>query len=195
MKHLSIIFGIVVGFLLPSSLIAGAAPTTAGGDSSPYLVGHWKLNDVFTESNSKVVSTIKTDNSEFIFLNPTPLTLTLEYAFFANDGSFCGCDRDTMNPNGRTRYSMAGELAGGQLIPNCQNQDGTKATDGVMKTIVFINEKNGQVNIGDALQAGYQVNIFSGGRTESDLKAVGLNDSTITEINTIHQQCKKFIGL
>jgi hypothetical protein len=53
-----------------------------------------------------------TSNSEFIFQNPTALTLILKYAFFSNEsennkvGIFCGCDRDILHANGRTRYTM-----------------------------------------------------------------------------------------
>ena len=83
------------------TFVYGGLATAA--DSGPYLVGHWKMTDTFTETN---VPPVVTDNTEFVFLNPTPLTLTLEYAFFDSAGTFCGCDRDTLAPNGRTRYTM-----------------------------------------------------------------------------------------
>jgi len=72
----------LVGFL--SALIP--AQFAAAGDSSPYLVGHWSLNNRFVEFAGAVP--ITTDNTEFIFLNPTPLSLTLEYAFFDPTGHF-----------------------------------------------------------------------------------------------------------
>ena len=84
--------------------LASAGVATAEGDSGAYLIGQWKLNDRFSDFKPPGFS-IVTDNTEFVFLNPTNLTLNkgLEYAFFASDGTFCGCDRDTLKPNGRVR--------------------------------------------------------------------------------------------
>jgi len=156
-------------------------------DTSPYVVGHWRLNDTFTETN--VSTSVHTDNTDFVFLNPTDLTLTLEYAFFGPDGEFCGCDRDTLSPNGRTRYTMAGELAGGQFTPNkCGNP-----TEGELKSIVFISEdkdKDGII-VGDALQAGIQIHITGDERSESNLQGVTINRTTLREMNEIHEQCEK----
>jgi hypothetical protein len=125
------------------------------------------------------------------------LTLTLEYAFIASDGTFCGCDRDTLNPNGRTRYTMKGEQAGGQFdthrCPGVLLKKSNPQTDGMMKTIVFTKANGDVVDVGDAVQAGYQIDFFGSGRTESDLKAVVLNQSTKSEINSIHKQCNSFI--
>jgi len=137
-----------------------------------------------------------TDNTEFVFLNPTSLTLTLEYAFFdGNTGDFCGCDRDTLHPNGRTRYTMLGELAGGQFSRSlCPGTAENPQTDGVMKTIVFTSASGGSVVIGNAVQAGYQVDLAGGVRTQAGLKAVVLNQDTLSEIASLHQQCVKFIG-
>src|SRR5215469_14480166 len=102
-------------------------------NSSPYVVGQWNLQDKFKDFTGGD-SPIITDNSAFTFLNPTPLTLTLEYAFFEHDGTFCGCDRDTLSPNGRTRYTMLAEQQGGQFSTKlCPNQ-----TDGTLKSIVFV---------------------------------------------------------
>jgi hypothetical protein len=75
-------------------------------DSSPYLIGHWSLNGKFSDFKPPGFA-IKTDNTEFIFLNPTKLTLTLEYAFFATDEAtektkFCGC---IVTPSTRTGVS------------------------------------------------------------------------------------------
>jgi hypothetical protein len=178
--------------LLMTFLYGGFA---TAADSGPYLVGHWKLHDSFTDSGA-LPAPIVTDNTEFVFLNPTPLTLTLEYAFFDSDGTFCGCDRDTLKPNGRTRYTMLGEQLGGQFSTAlCHGTPTNPQTDGILKTIVFTNAKSedGKVQIGDAVQAGYQVDIFQGGRTASDLKAVDLNDHTEAEIQKIHGLCSKFI--
>jgi hypothetical protein len=71
---------------LPALFVSGfvAAASSAGvaaaQDSSPYLIGHWKLNDEFSDFKPPG-STISTGNTEFVFLNPTNLVLALEYAF------------------------------------------------------------------------------------------------------------------
>lgn len=176
---------VVVGLLMAFVYVGLAA----AADSGPYLVGHWKLNDKFTDVKNPATQ-ISTENTEFVFLNPTPLKLTLEYAFFDGQGTFCGCDRDTLQPNGRTRYTMLGELAGGQFSRAlCPTQ-----TDGVMKTIVFKPIINSNFDIGNAVQAGYQIDLSGGSRTEAGLKAVVLNPDTMSEITSLHQQCVKFIG-
>jgi hypothetical protein len=168
------------------SMLAVVIPLTSAlaQDSSPYVVGDWRINDTST-----AVTTI---NTEFIFVNPTGLTLTLEYAFFAPDGTFCGCDRDTLKPNGRTRYTMADEVSGGQFSTTlCPSQ-----TEGELKSIVFVSEdKKGGVVLGDAAQGGIQIHIFSNpaDKAESNLQGVAINRTTTSEINGIHQQCKKFI--
>ena len=59
---------------------AGSVGVATAQDSSPYLIGHWKLNDDFSDFKPPG-SKISTDNTEFVFLNPTNLVLTLEYAF------------------------------------------------------------------------------------------------------------------
>jgi hypothetical protein len=147
-------------------------------------VGDWRFNDSTTA--------VTTVNTEFIFVNPTDLTLTLEYAFFAPDGTFCGCDRDTLKPNGRTRYTMADEVSGGQFSTTlCPSQ-----TEGELKSIVFVSEdKKGVVVLGDAEQGGIQIHIFGNpaDKAESNLQGVAINKTTTQEINGIHQQCKKFI--
>jgi hypothetical protein len=133
-------------------------------------------------------------------MNPTPAMLTLEYAFFATDDTsptknvtFCGCDRDTLQPNGRTRYTMQGEQQGGQFSTKlCPN-----ATDGTLKSIVFVPPAAGASpafgNDG-ALQAGIQIHIGDGQRTESDLDAIPVTPTTISEMSMIHAQCVNFIG-
>jgi hypothetical protein len=161
-------------------------------DLSPYIVGHWNLNDTFQDFTPG--SPIVTDNTDFTFLNPTDLTLTLEYAFFAPDGTFCGCDRDTLKPNGRTRYTMLGEKQGGQFSTTlCPTQ-----TEGELKSIVFMAAKGGktkpEVMIGDAEEGGTQIHIFGGNRSESNMQGVTLNGTVMREINEIHAQCVSFIG-
>ena len=177
--------------LITASFLAGfipLAPATAQ-DSSPYVVGHWRLNDSFKDF--KTGPAITTDNTDIVFLNPTGLTLTLEYAFFAPDGTFCGCDRDTLNPNGRTRYTMLAEQQSNIFSTKlCPTQ-----TEGVLKSIVFTSAD--QIGKGDAVQAGVQIHIFGsspGQRSESNLQGVSINPTTVTEMNNIHTQCVAFIG-
>jgi hypothetical protein len=167
------------------SMLAVAIPLASAlaQDSSPYVVGDWRFNDSTTA--------VTTVNSEFIFVNPTDLTLTLEYAFFAPDGTFCGCDRDTLKPNGRTRYTMADEVSGGQFSTTlCPSQ-----TEGELKSIVFVSEDKKGIVLGDAAQGGIQIHIFSNpaDKAESNLQGIAINQTTTREINAIHQQCKKFI--
>jgi hypothetical protein len=178
---------------------AGSVGVATAQDSSPYLIGHWKLHDDFSDFKPPG-SKISTDNTEFVFLNPTNLVLTLEYAFFgvAADGTttFCGCDRDTLQANGRVRYTMIGEKQGGQFARQlCPTQ-----TDGTMKTIVFPMKNSGPTSPpGDELQAGYQIDLFSGGRTEAPLLAVpifngiAINQAVSGEITAVHNACVGFI--
>jgi hypothetical protein len=180
--------------ILTSFLIAlVSATSTFAQDLSPYVVGHWNVADSFKDFTGG--SSIVTDNTDFTFLNPTGLTLTLEYAFFAPDGTFCGCDRDTLKPNGRTRYTMLAEQQGGQFSTAlCPTQ-----TEGELKSIVFVAEgkaKKGstEIVIGDALQGGTQIHVFGGNRSESNLQGVTLNGTVVREMNQIHAQCKTFIG-
>ena len=183
-----------VAALMGASSLAGVIPFTSAvaQDSSPYVVGHWRLNDSFQDFTPGAA--ITTDNTDFVFLNPTGLTLTLEYAFFAApDGTFCGCDRDTLKPNGRTRYTMLGEEQMGVFSTKlCPTQ-----TEGVLKSIVFTRADNGNIVVDDALQAGIQVHIFGSApqqRSESNLQGITLNDATRREINQIHKQCVGFLG-
>jgi hypothetical protein len=178
-----------------TSLLAGFTPLASAmaQDSSPYVVGHWRLDDSFKDFTTGPA--IKTENTDFVFLNPTGLKLTLEYAFFAApDGTFCGCDRDTLLPNGRTRYTMLGEEQGKLFSTKlCPTQ-----TEGVLKSIVFTGVGNdGNIVVGDALQAGIQVHIFGsapGERSESNLQGVTINPTTTAEMNQIHKKCVGFLG-
>jgi hypothetical protein len=185
--------------LMVASLLAGFMPlaSAVAQDTSPYVVGHWRLNDSFRDFTHGAA--IKTANTDFVFLNPTDLTLTLEYAFFAApDGTFCGCDRDTLSPNGRTRYTMLGEKQADLFSTKlCPTQ-----TEGVLKSIVFTSVENGNIVVGDALQAGVQIHLFGSSsgaesetnRSESNLQGVTINATTIREMNKIHQQCVRFLG-
>jgi hypothetical protein len=175
----------LIGFIL-----AFAQGLAAAQNSSPYVVGQWNLQDRFKDFKGEDSSPIITKNSAFTFLNPTPLTLTLEYAFFASDGTFCGCDRDTLNPNGRTRYTMLAEQQGGQFSTKlCPTQ-----TDGTLKSIVFVPAASPSFGTDGALQAGLEIHIGGGQRSESDLNAVPVTPTTISEMSSIHAQCIGFIG-
>jgi len=181
---------------LPLALLAGSFLAVVGPlgsataeDSSPYLIGHWKLNDQFSDFKPPG-STIATEDTEFVFLNPTQQTLALEYAFFDESGTFCGCDRDTLKPNGRVRYTMLGEQQGGFFSRKlCPTQ-----TDGTMKTIVFQNGGQPTNPPGGELQAGYQLNLFKGGRTEAPLLAVPINGVTFVEEQMVHAACVSVLG-
>ena len=116
MKQMLVLIGLLAMFIPETSAIAA--------DASPYVVGQWKLNDAlnFNSITPNIMpapppacNPIVTDDTEFDFQNPTNLTLQLEYAFFDPDGKFCGCDQDTLRPNGTVRYTMCGEEQGGQL--------------------------------------------------------------------------------
>jgi hypothetical protein len=176
--------------LILTSFFAALIPATfaIAQDLSPYVVGHWKFADSFQDFPAGVP--LVTDNTDFSFLNPTDLTLTLEYAFFAPDGKFCGCDRDTLHPNGRTRYTMLGEKQGGQFSTTlCPTQ-----TEGELKSIVFVKADGNKIDIGDALQGGVQIHVFGSNRSESNLQGVTINRATRHEMNELHAQCRKFIG-
>lgn len=163
---------------------------TMAQNASPYVVGQWNLDDKLKDFKESGGSPIITDDTAFTFLNPTPLTLTLEYAFFASDGTFCGCDRDTLKPNGRTRYTMIAEKQGGQFSKSlCPNQ-----TDGTMKSLVFVPAASPAFGTDGALQAGVQIHVGGGKRTESDLDAVPVTATTTTEMSDLHAQCVAFIG-
>jgi hypothetical protein len=209
---ITLIAGSFLGALAPAGF--ATADDHGEGGPSPYLVGHWKLNDVFSDFTGSGTP-ISTQNTEFVFLNPTNLTLTLEYAFFATDDTvpstvkikptlFCGCDRDTLNHNGRTRYTMLAEQQGGQFsTAGCTRSDKSIATDGIMKTIVFTRTNpDGTVKIDDAVQTGYQIDVLgqvtgtSGAVTiaaEAGLAALAINDETKAEIQSIHKACNAFI--
>jgi len=176
--------------LVTASFLVGFIPLTpvTAQDSSPYVVGHWRLNDSFKDFSTGPA--ITTDNTDIVFLNPTSLTLTLEYAFFAPDGTFCGCDRDTLNANGRTRYTMLAEKQSNIFSTKlCPTQ-----TEGVLKSIVFTSAD--KIGADGALQAGVQIHIFGsspGQRSESNLQGVSINPTTVIEMNNIHKQCDNFI--
>jgi hypothetical protein len=92
---------------------------------------------------------------------------------------------------------MLGEKQGGQFSTLlCPTQ-----TDGTMKTIVFPKKNTAPTSPpGDELQAGYQIDLFGGGRTEAPLLAVpifngtAINVGVSSEITAVHNACVGFIG-
>ena len=172
------------------------------GNSEPYVVGQWKLRDVFPPSLTGIQpkiaeepTGIPTDDTEFNFQNPTNLTLQLETAFFDEAGTFCGCDRRVLKPNGTVRYTMLQE-EGAKLLSRglCPTQ-----TDGMMKAIVFQTGENYHC-AGDAVLTGLQIHTYTNPisslqyRTETGLQKVRINRATQEEIRTIHEQCVNFLG-
>jgi hypothetical protein len=159
------------------------------------VVGQWALGDTFPNSTSPEVATADT---QFIFVNPTNHKQFIEYAFFATDGTFCGCDRDIDNPNGRTRYTMSDEATGGQFVCTGNVSGIAAATEGTMKSIVFTVNRDGSINFEDSSQAENQIHFqvsYLGGpanNTESSLTPVPLTESTRKEIKSIHRQCVNF---
>jgi hypothetical protein len=188
-------FGLAVAALLGGLV---AAPTRAGENdhehgrvSSPYIVGTWKFVPNGTQSPSI--------DTEFRFINPTNLTVTLEYAFFELDGTFCGCDRDEFAPNKTTVYTMLAELllpapiTGGPPVFSC------KGTSGALKSIVFLHEGQ-RISLDGASQVGFQTHAFGDivesdtsfqGKvmTEAGMQSVPIDDQTREEIRKIHEAC------
>lgn len=160
--------------------------------TTPFIVGTWRF--VPSGPSSPGVDT------EFRFINPTPLTVTLEYAFFELDGTFCGCDRDEFQPNKTTIYTMLDEaqlpapLPGGPPVFSC------KGTSGALKSIVFLNQGQ-QILLGDASQVGFQTHAFGNPveatdsslqgavMTEATMAPVPIDEATRAEIQKIHAQC------
>ncbi|HVI76135.1 MAG TPA: hypothetical protein VM683_14215 [Anaeromyxobacteraceae bacterium] len=189
--------GLMGGFAATSA-VAGDNEKEQGRNSSPYVVGVWKL---ILDKNPKKPPRVDT---EVRFINPTQLTVTLEYAFFELDGTFCGCDRDTFQPNKTTIYTMNDETTTqspiGKTVFTCQG------TSGALKSIVFLN--NGQeIFLDETSQVGFTTHVFGDvdedltthfltGKvmTESGMVPVPINDETRKEIQQIHDQCNMVNG-
>ena len=176
--------------------------------STPFIVGVWKF---IPPPNVQPPTTLPPSvDSEIRFINPTKLMLTLEYAFFNPDGSFCGCDRDDFPPNKTTEYSMLDEfnLGAGPAGPpvfSCwmdQTINGMHIgpqQSGALKAIVF--KHDGQkIILDEASQVGFQTHVFGNvmengailtgtNMTESAMVPVPINDETRKEIHEIHDQC------
>jgi hypothetical protein len=165
----------------------------SGGESGPFIVGAWKLVCDNSACKNPIVDT------EFRFTNPSGLTLTLEYAFFENDGTFCGCDRDTLPPNKTTVYTASGERNSNPSLMQC------KGNSGALKSIVFASHDDNIITVGDAQQAGFQTHLFGGIQSgpdattsfantmaEAGMNAIGITSVTSAEIIAIHSACVNF---
>jgi len=169
-------------------------------DSSPLVVGVWKFVTPKDDPQHPKIDT------EFRFINPTTESLTLEYAFFEHDGTPCGCDRDDFVPNQTTEYTMLDELNLGSAVPGNPPVFSCKDPAGALKSIVF--KHNGQhIFLDDAQQVGFQTHVFGDVKeadgqplitgkvmTEAPLQGVAINDSTLKEIQAIHEECVKVNG-
>ncbi len=173
---------------------AGAQPSLQT-PNTPYVVGEWFLNNVSTDTPPVI-----TKDTQFIFLNPSSHQEFNEYAFFDQDGNFCGCDRDVKAPNARIRYTMSDEAAGGQFVCTGKVPGFPKASEGTMKSIAFRVNSDLSIDFLNATQAGHQVHFKVSQRgegpssnTESDLIPVPVvSGSTVDEINDIHDACVDF---
>lgn len=177
-----------------------------GADSSPFIVGVWK----FIRGAYGGTPTVDT---EFRFINPTNLDVTLEYAFFeADDGSFCGCDRDDLSPNKTTIYTVLGEAINAPAFPTPEIpfQFSCHGQSGALKAIVFKN-KGQKILLDDTTQVGFQLHAFGGivetpdGQgnfnflqgnimSESPMLGVAISDSTRDDVRMIHEDCTKILG-
>jgi hypothetical protein len=201
-------FGLALLALCATTLVSadeheGERKTKGGGESTPYVVGTWKF--VPNGTNSPDVDT------EFRFINPTKLHLTLEYAFFDLAGNFCGCDRDDFPANKTTVYTVLGESLTAVTTPGSPVpfQFACTGKSGALKAIVFRNE-GGRVRLGEAAQVGFQTHVFGNVMevgtspnfvflqgavmTEAGMKGITINDATEDEIESIHRQCVKVQG-
>ena len=136
-----------------------------GADSSPFIAGVWKF--IPGDAAKPMLDT------EFRFINPTDLTVTLEYAFFEQNGTFCGCDRDQFTPNKTTVYTVLGEslVASPCSMPNTPGcpavpdpnippfQFSCKDKQGALRAIVFKNKAQ-RIFFDDATQVGFQTHAF-----------------------------------
>lgn len=188
---------VVLCFSVPA--LAGGFPDDRGRErpearerrSTPFIIGTWKFVANGTDTPSV--------DTEFRFINPTPLTVTLEYAFYELDGTFCGCDRDEFQPNKTTIYTMLAEALLPPPLPNGPAVFSCKGTSGALKSIVFLNQGH-QIFLGDASQVGFQTHAFGNlvetdtslqgaVMTEAMMAPVPIDDATREEIRTIHAQC------
>jgi hypothetical protein len=189
----------LVGGLAATPAMAGEHEHEKEGNATPFVVGVWKFVP------GKDVTAPPTVDTEFRFINPTKLTVILEYAFFNLDGSFCGCDRDQFQPNKTTIYTMLQELQLGSPLPGGPPVFNCTDTSGALKSIVFLNDGD-KIILDTASQIGFQTHAFGDidetdpallkGKvmTEAAMVPVALSDVTREEIRKIHELCVKVNG-
>ena len=160
-------------------------------------MGAWKLVCDVSPCPTPVANPIV--DTEFRFINPTKVNATLEYAFFENDGTFCGCDRDAFAPNKTTVYTASGERNSSPSLMQC------KGNSGALKSIVFASHEGDEISIGGATQTGFLTHLFGNITTapdgstfyansmaEAGMKGIAITPHTIVEIKAIHQACVNF---
>ncbi len=181
MKTSSVVVGLLMMMLLPLS-------AAMASNASPYVIAEWGLNDKFQDGTTPVTIA----DTSVTFVNPTECTQVLEYAFFDDDGNFCGCDRDFPGPNAITRYTMSAESAGGMF--QCNKIHNNVKTHGAVKSIVFQSDPNNTtITVGSAMTLGFQTHFFPGGRTEADQVSINISATNIpAEMTKIHQACVNF---
>jgi hypothetical protein len=171
------------------------------GPSSPFIAGVWKF--IPTNGGAPAADT------EFRFVNTTNETVKLEYAFFEADGTFCGCDRDTLVPNKTTTYTVLGEAQtaspGPNPPPSIPFQFSCHGTSGALQAFVFKNH-GAHIFLDDTTQVGFQTHAFGGivetpdnmgnfnfltgnVMTEATMGPITISDSTRDDIRAIHEQC------
>lgn len=173
----------------------------AKGESSPFIVGAWK----FAQQADGTI----TADTEFRFINPTDVTLNLEYAFFeADTGKICGCDSDQLAPNQTTIYTVKEEKD--------ENFFRCVGKSGALKSIVFLtrNGKKDKIFLDDATHTGFQTHVFAspngpvverdpndptdfltgGTMTEAGMKGITINKATIEDIELLHRRCPEFLS-
>ena len=168
---------------------------TEGGESSPLIVGAWKLVCNASPCPTPVANLVV--DTEFRFINPTKVNATLEYAFFENDGTFCGCDRDTFPPNKTTVYTASGERNSNLMVCN--------GNSGALKSIVFAGHEGDEILINGAMQTGFLTHLFGAISTAQDgstsyansmaeagMKGIAITRDTLAEIKAIHKACVNF---
>lgn len=202
-KNPNFIWAGVVGICLlligPTSFTSGTAndESSRSSESSPLVVGAWKLVCKDSPCPTPVVNPIV--DTEFRFINPTPINATLEYAFFENDGTFCGCDRDTFAPNKTTVYTASGERNSSPSLMLC------KGNSGALKSIVFASHEGDEILIRGATQTGFLTHLFGNITTAPDgstsyantmavagMKGIAITHDTLAEIKAIHRACVNF---
>ncbi|MFT3774949.1 MAG: hypothetical protein QM820_57105 [Minicystis sp.] len=173
--------------------------------SSPYVVGVWKFIP-----NAACPDKPEAD-TEFRFINPTDTTFNIEYAFFELDGTFCGCDRDTIDPNATVVYTILGESRAPTPvpIPGISKLFSCTGRSGALKSIFFRNVGQ-NIFLDGAEQVGFQTHGFGGVTefgespefdfieapvmTESPLMPVTINATTLEEIRELHALCNSVQG-